>query len=193
MAEQNYSVDLDLNEVKVMVDNLVPYIYEDELYGKVNLPAARLTPGAILLRVRRLKALRGQMSAAQAAQLDTIEVLFDSTRKEWTVAFNNKLVHEAESRLRDVQTYLNECKDDPKSCASSYTPEALRRTIVAEILSALPSTDANYGRLMTNAKLVDSGLRRYVREDSFIWADILNTAYPKETFWWLYGRPPKSG
>ena len=193
MAEQNYSIDLDLTELKTMVDNLTPYIYEDELYGKVNLPAARLTPGAILLRLRRLQALRGQMSAAQAAQLDTIAVLYEATRKEWAVAFNKKLVHEAESRLRDVQTYLNECKDDPRLCASSYTPEALRRTIVAEIMSALPSTDANYARLTTNAKLADSGLRRYVREDSFIWAETLRPAYPKEIFWWLYGRPPKSG
>jgi hypothetical protein len=193
MAEQNYSIDLDLTELKTMVDNLVPYIYEDELYGKVNLPAARLTPGAILLRLRRLRALRGQMNAAQAAQLETIETLHEGTRKEWNVAFNKKLVHEAESRLRDVQTYLNECKDDPRLCASAYTPEALRRTIVAEILSALPSSDVNYARLITNAKLVDNGLRRYVREDSFIWAEALRPAYPQETFWWLYGRPPKSG
>jgi hypothetical protein len=193
MAEQNYSIDLDLKEVQVMVDNLIPYIYEDELYGRVNLPAARLTPGAILLRLRRLKVLRGQMSAEQIAQLNSIETVCEGTRKEWNVAFNKKLVHEAESRLRDVQTYLNECKDDPRLCASAYTPEALRRTIVAEILSVLPNTDANYARLTTSAKVVDSGLRRYAREDSFIWAEALRPAYPQETFWWLYGRPPKSG
>ena len=193
MAEQNYSIELDLTEVKTMVDNLVPYIYEDELYGNVNLKGARLTPGAILLRLRRLQALRGQMSAGQQSEFDTIQVLFEATHKEWAVAFNKKLAHEAESRLRDVLTYLNECKDDPRLCASAYTPEALRRTIVAEILSALPSTDANYARLTTSAKLADSGLRRYVREDTFIWAETLRPAYPKETFWWLYGRPPKSG
>ncbi|MBN8618111.1 MAG: hypothetical protein J0L63_04350 [Anaerolineae bacterium] len=190
MAEVNYSIDLDLKEVKAMVDHLVPYIYEDDLYGKITLDSARLTPGAILLRLRRLNALRDQMSTAQAAQLDRISATNDKVRQEWAVAYGRKMVREAEARLRDLNTYLKECKDDPRLCANAYLPEALRRTMVAEILDALPA-EVDGSALKTSAKSVDSGLRRYVEETDFLWDRTLMPIYPAEAYWWLYNRPPK--
>lgn len=190
MAELNYSIDLDLKEVKAMVDTLVPYIYENDLYGKINIDSARLTPGSILLRLRRLNALRDQMNPAQAAQFEKINAKNEAVFKEWNVAYGNKMLREAESRLRDLQTYLSECKDDPKLCANSYNPEALRRTLVAEILAALPP-EVDSTEVKNTAKSVDSGLRRYVREAPFFWDAVLQPIYPQETFWWLYGRPPQ--
>jgi hypothetical protein len=190
MAELNYSIDLDLKEVKAMVDNLVPYIYEDELYGKINMDSARLTPGSILLRLRRLGTLRGQMNAAQAAQYEKLNTQNEAIRKEWGVAYGKKMVKEAESRLRDLQTFIKECREDAKLCANAYNPEALRRTIVAELIAALPS-DIDQTALKASVSAVDSGLRRNIRETSFIWAQVLQPAYPQDTFWWLYGRPPQ--
>jgi len=190
MAELNYSIDLDLKEVKTMVDNLVPYIYEDELYGKINIDSARLTPGSILLRLRRLGTFRGQMNEAQAAQYDKINAQNEDVRKEWGVAYGKKMVKEAESRLRDLQAYIKECREDAKLCANAYDPEALRRTIVAELISALPP-DIDQSTLKASVSAVDGGLRRNIRETSFIWAQVLHSAYPQDTFWWLYGRPPQ--
>lgn len=190
MAEVNYSIDRDLKEVKAMVDNLVPYIYEDELYGKINIDTARLTPGSILLRLRRLGALRDQMNDSQAAEYDKVNAQHEALRKEWGVAYGKKMVREAESRLRDLQTYTKECREDPRLCASAYGPEALRRTIVAEIMAALPA-DIDKSALKATVSNVDSGLRRNNREAPFIWSQVLQAAYPKDTFWWLYGRPPQ--
>ena len=190
MAELNYSIDLDLKEVKAMVDNLVPYIYEDELYGKINMDSARLTPGSILLRLRRLGTLRNQMNETQAAQYDQLNAQHESVRKEWGVAYGKKMVKEAESRLRDLETYIKECKEDRKMAANAYSPEALRRTIVAELMAALPP-DIDKSALKTTVSMVDSGLRRNIRETPFIWAQVLQAAYPQDAFWWLYGRPPQ--
>ena len=95
MAEVNYSIDRDLKEVKAMVDNLVPYIYEDELYGKINIDTARLTPGSILLRLRRLGALHDQMNESQAAEFDKVNAQHEALRKEWGVAYGKKMVREA--------------------------------------------------------------------------------------------------
>ncbi|MEP6989275.1 MAG: hypothetical protein ABI970_26985 [Chloroflexota bacterium] len=190
MAEVNYSIDLDLKEVKAMVDNLVPYIYENELYGKINTDSARLTPGSILLRLRRLGLLRSQMNDAQAAQYDKLNTQNESVRKEWAVAYGKKMVQEAESRLRDLQTFIKECKEDAKLCANAYNPEALRRTIVAELIAGLPA-DVDVSALKASVSAVDGGLRRNIRETPFIWAQSLQAAYPQDTFWWLYGRPPQ--
>ncbi len=190
MAELNYSIDLDLKEVKAMVENLVPYIYEDELYAKINMDSARLTPGSILLRLRRLELLRDQMNTAQREQLDKSAAQNEAIRTEWAVAYSKKMLREVESRLRDLQTYIQECKEDPKLCANAYNPEALRRTIIAELMSALPP-DADSTAVTSTLRSVDGGLRRNVRETSFIWADVLQPAYPHDSFWWLYGRPPQ--
>ncbi|MEZ4667151.1 MAG: hypothetical protein R3E39_04400 [Anaerolineae bacterium] len=189
MAEQNYTIELDLNELVTMVENLVPYIYEDELYGGITLRNARLTPGSILLRLRRLQALRNQLTEAQRAQLTTAENGYANVHKEWNVAFNKKLVRESESRLRDIQTFLSECKDDPKLCANAYMPEALRRTIIAEIMDTLPTSDGHYETIKNEIRRVDGGLRRNVQEGEFIWAETLRPIYPREQYWWLYGRP----
>lgn len=190
MAELNYSIDLDLKEVKAMVDLLVPYIYENDLYGKINIDSARLTPGSILLRLRRLAAMRDQMTSSQAAQFDKINTKNEAVLKEWNVAYGKKMLREIESRLRDLQTYLGECKDDPKLCANAYNPEALRRTLIAELLAALPQ-DVDSTEIKTTVKSIDSGLRRYIREAPFFWDAALQPIYPPETYWWLYGRPPQ--
>jgi len=190
MTELNYSIDLDLKELKAMVENLVPYIYEDNLYGNINTDSARLTPGSILLRLRRLGLLRSQLNEAQATQYDKLNAQNEAVRKEWNVAYSKKMVKEADSRLRDLQIYIKECKEDPKLCANAYNPEALRRTIVAELMAALPA-DVDQSAIKNAMGSVDSGLRRNIKETPFIWDKVLQSAYPQSTFWWLYGRPPQ--
>ncbi len=191
MAEQPYSIDLDLKEVRAMVRSLVPYIYEDDLYGRIQIDSARLTPGAILLRLRRLTALRDQMSQSQQQQLDSILTDHDKQRTEWQVAYTKKCVREVESRVRDLNTYLTECKENERLCASAYLPEALRRTIVEEIMQALPDDEPASADLRTKVRSIDGGLRRYVRETPFIWDQQLQPLYPADHYWWLYNRPPK--
>ncbi len=189
MGEQNYSIDTDLKEIKAMVEALTPYIYQDVLYGEIGLSAARLTPGAVLLRLRRLRALRPQMNASQSASFDPVDSQHTSIRKEWNMAYNKKLLQEADTRLRDIHTYINECKEDLRACANAYMPEALRRAIIQEVLSDLPAADRADSRLESRIKATDDMLRRFVKESGFIWSEILRPVYPQETYWWLYGRP----
>jgi hypothetical protein len=190
MAEQQYSIDLDLRELQAMVESLVPYIYQDELYGQLRITSARLTPGSLLLRLKRLQALTGQMTQGQIGKLHTLDEQHSKLRYEWSMAYNKKLTHEVESRTRDLNTFLAECKDSARLCANAYLPEALRRTILQVILDNLDSTQADATELKTKIKAVDSGLRRYIREAEFIWDAMLKPVYPIETYWWLYGKPP---
>jgi hypothetical protein len=189
MSEKPYSIEQDLTELKAMVEMLVPYIYEDELYGKLRITTARLTPGAMLLRFRRLNALRDRLSQAEADQLLHLHDQHAKVRTEWGVAYTKKMLREAEVRLRDIQTYLDECRENPHACANAYLPEALRRTIVAELLAELPRSDFENSGLKAKLGKVDSGLRGSIQEAPFLWDEVLCPVYPQETFWWLYGRP----
>ncbi len=190
MGEQNYSIDSDLKEVQIMAAALVPYVYENELYGKVGASLPRLTIGAVLLRLRRLQALRGQMNAQQTAILDQAQAQNDSARSEWGTHYIQKLEQEVTSRARDIQSYLKECREDPKACANAYMPEALRRTIIEEAAQAIPAGDLQSSGIGMKVKEADSGLRRTARDADFIWSETLRPIYPKETYWWLYSRPP---
>ncbi len=186
MTEHPYSIDLDLKEVTAMVDAFVPYVYEDELYGRVTMNLPRMTPGAVLLRLRRLNALRDRMSAAQLAALDSAAHHFEQASTEWGVAYGKKLMQEAEARLRDIQIYVTECRDDPRLAANAYLPEALRRTMIQEVLLAMSDQGE---ALKLKVRQADSGLRRHTQPCPFLWDAVLQPIYPQDTYWWLYARP----
>ena len=198
MPEATYNIDRDLDEAKAIADHLVPYVYEDQLYGTIsgmfgsgNAPS--LTIGALLLRLHRLHALESQLSAAQKAKLAAIDAQNESARKEWTIHYNDKLVQEGNSRLKMIDRYFSDCDEDPRTCANNYFPEANRRTIVEDIANALQSSGASNGDLTSSMRRIDSKLRRYAQPSDFVWATALQAAYPNDEYWWLYAKPPKVG
>src|SRR5512145_2022426 len=184
MAEQNYSIERDLREVHAMVEALVPYVYEDELYRMLGGSLPSLTLGAVLLRLRRLRGLRGRMTHAQAEQFQTIEAKHEAIREEWATHYNQKLLREVEGRLNNLHAYFKECDDDPRLCANSYLPEALRRTIIQEILTELPDQEIRAAGLHTKFQKADTRMRRYLRPSSFVWDAVLKPAYPDNIYWW---------
>ncbi|NWF68982.1 MAG: hypothetical protein HXY40_07845, partial [Chloroflexi bacterium] len=144
MSETTYNLEKDLSEADAMARALVPYVYEKDLYGRVGgggifsggtMPS--LTIGALLLRLRRLRAQRDSLTPKQQAQLEQIEARHEQVRHQWAAAYEGKLVKEALSRLDAMKAYFDECSQSPRLCASAYLPEALRRTIVEEIRLAM--------------------------------------------------------
>ena len=198
MAEPSYSIDQDLREAEAMADALDPYIYGDEIYGRagggsvVGGQTPALTIGALLLRLRRLRALADQLSPAQRATLEKVEARNNAIRDEWSVHYQQKLVKEGESRLKGMEAFFKECLDEPRTCYSGYPPEALRRTIIHEIDAALDGMNASSAELDTQIRRADSKLQGVVKPSEFIWAKALESVYPRDTYWWLYSRPPKN-
>ena len=88
MSAQTYRIDTDLSEARAMADGLDAYVRQDELYGHAGggglfgggkLPS--LTIGALLLRLRRLRALADQLTPAQQRTLDEIQASNDAVRR----------------------------------------------------------------------------------------------------------------
>lgn len=198
MSEANYSIERDLSEARALAENLIPYVYESELYGSTggmfgsgSMP--RLTIGALLLRLHRLHALEDQLSASQKEQLRQVDALNEAAYKEWTIHYTDKLVQEGNSRLKVIEHFFGECDHEPRTCAASYPAEASRRTIIEEILKALDEHKAANSELTANARKTDSKLRRYAPpSDQFLWASALQPVYPRDEYWWLYALPPRN-
>lgn len=194
MSERKYSVDNDLKEAQRMIESLEPYVYQDQLYmpisgGGLFSPMPALTIGAVLLRLRRLRAQRQQMTASQQATLDTLEAQHKKVWNEWQVHYEKKLIEEATSRLKLLSSYLMDCKEDPRACASNYPAETLRRTIVQEIADFMEEHGIHSAEVDRGIARVDSQLRGYVKPTGFQWSPALQPVYPKDRFWWLYSEP----
>lgn len=198
MSSVSYDPSRDLREAKAMADGLIPYVYEEPLYGTMrggmfgsgNMPA--LTVGALLLRLRRLRAVEEMLTDQQRQQLSDIEQKHEAVRKEWRNHYVEKLRREGESRLKAMNTFFEECSDNPSQCANIYLPEVLRRTIVQEVSHALTDLNEADDELGTSMRRVDSRLRQFAKPADFQWASGLEDVYPQNEYWWLYAAPPKT-
>lgn len=198
MSETVYNIERDLKEAQAMADALIPYVYQDQLYGKVgggglfsgsDMPS--LTIGALLTRLRRLRAQEHLLTDDQRATLAKVETQNENVRNEWNLHYSGKLVQEANSRLKAMDSFFTECEEDPRLCANVYLPEALRRTIVQELTDALVRYDLPVDDLNRSIRQVDGKLRRYTEPNEFVWAKELEAVYPRENYWWLYAKPPQ--
>ena len=199
-----YQIERDLKEAESMADALEEYVRGNQLYGNAsggifaNMPS--LTIGALATRLRRLDVLRPHLSAKQQETLNHAMRQHTSVQQEWRYHYEEKIKHEAHSRLDAMRTFFRECADSTRLCASVYPPEVLRRTVVQEVLRlmnelniSMQDKDAennNGDDLETKLRGTDSKLRGLVKPHPFLWDDILQPAYPKDEFWWLYNKPP---
>lgn len=192
----SYKVTNDLNEAKAMVDSLEDYVRGEELYGHADggffskMPS--LTVGALVMRLRRLEALRSTLKPAQVQDLDSALNKWESVRKDWMLHYEQKVVQEIESRLNSMQTFFRECADSMQNCENNYRPEIQKRTIVQELLTEMDALKLDKSDITDLVDTADSKLRGYMRPDEFQWASELEAVYPKNEYWWLYQKPPKA-
>lgn len=188
-----YHLTTDLKEARQMVDVFEDYIRSEQVYGSTggmfgsNAPA--LTVGSLLMRLRRLDHLREHLKRKQGAELDAIIEKHDAVQVAWRVHYEEKMIKEAHSRLDAMRTFFDECRDNPRLCRNIYRPEALRRTIVRELMLEMAELSIESEDLEKKTREVDGKLRGVVQESEFIWDGLLQQVYPSETFWWLYALP----
>lgn len=190
-----YSFERDLKEAEAMVNVLESYVRQDDLYGTVggmfgsgNMPS--LTVGALLMRLRRLDVLRDELDPGQQARLDAAMAQKNAVAEEWNLHYRGKIERESKSRLDAMRAFFDECRSNPRQCAGIYKPEALRRTIVQELLLVMEDTGMEADdELNTRLHMIDQSLHRWLIPADFLWSSRLEAAYPKETFWWLYQHP----
>lgn len=193
-----YSLARDLDELERMVERLGDYLLGNEMYLSIGggvfrgLSRPQMTIGALLLRRRRLSHLRARLKRADGMRLDAALLEHDDLQREWTLHYEQKLLREVPMRLRVMAAFFRECSENPRDCGGAYPVEALRRTIVGEILMAMTEFGYEKKEMTAAARPADQALRRLLHAGDFIWSPILEPVYPRETFWWLYGRPDDS-
>src|SRR5512141_1451216 len=111
-----FDLTKDVRTVEAMAARLLPYIYENELYGPMPGDLPRLTVGSLLMRLQRLSAVADLLSPEQRDVLNKAQQQFDKVRKDWSVAYEGKLSHELNARLSSLLQFITECQDAPAQC-----------------------------------------------------------------------------
>jgi hypothetical protein len=189
----NYNIETDLKEAEAMAKGLSEYVRGNDLYGSTgNGMFARmpsLTVGSLLMRLRRLDALRDQLEDRQSKRLDAAIETFMAARSEWAQHYEDKMLKEVESRLGSMIQFFADCADNIVNCQSGYRTEILKRTIVQEVLKEMHELNIDNQSVMNKVNAADNRLHKYFKPNGFQWSDTLKPIYPEDEFWWLYQSP----
>ena len=190
-----YSLERDLDELEQMVERLEDYLLGDAMYLPVGggffrgSSTPQMTLGALLVRRRRLSHLRSKLKRTDGIRLDAALTQHDELQREWTLHYEQKLLREVPSRLRVMTGFFRECSENPRDCAGAYPVEALRRSIIQEILLAMNDFGYDKREIIAAVRPADQALRRILHAGEFIWSPVLEEVYPRTNFWWLYSSP----
>ena len=185
-----FTIERDLHTAHEMASRLKPYVYEPELYGLMPGDLPRLTVGGLLMRIARLSAL--SLSPAQQSTLDTIKKQLETIRKEWLVAYEGKIQREVKARIMSMNQFLDECADNAQNCADLYVSGVEKRVMLEALKDDAEALNFFSPEMKAGIAGTDNKIHRFfAKSDQFIWNPLLQPAYPREKFWYLYTTPSR--
>ena len=186
----------DLAVCQAMADEFEAYLKSDVLYWQMD--AARpsgdqlpkLTVSGFLERARRLQA--ALLSPTQRATLDDNIRCFERARDTNRQRYETRALHDLRGRLDTWAWYLDDYAKQPNEEASYYPSRAHTRLAIALLLDELAG-HAEAAPFAQRLFVLDERLRADWIDGTFVWHSSLAHTFPREQFWWLYGRLKQPG
>ena len=182
--------DYEIRYLDAAQSELESYLLSDKLFWPIGIRARRgvnaypeLTLGNMLISQRRAAALAG--SSEQYSDLEHITTQIGEIRAHWQSAWNKKASQEYRSRFKLWQKYLEDYRVQPDANWDRYAYEVSRRVIL-ELLSSEAGDILDGEMVLLNG--LDGYLKSILIESDFLWAEELLSAFPKNPYWYLYGK-----
>lgn len=150
-------------------------------------PYPVLTLEGLLLSRQRLLAHRGCMS--DESQAIKLTLAMDTIHNHWKVAWEKKAKQAYHARLKMWGNYLEEYWEQPESHADRYAYEVRLRVFLALLDKDGGKIDQDGDETLQG---FDNFLRAVLTPGSFLWGDDIQSGFPVENYWYLYGSLPKS-
>ncbi len=190
MGVKEFDPTPDLAACQAMAEEFEAYLKSDVLYWQMD--AARpggdrlpkLTAGGFLERAGRLRAV--PLSSSQHATLDEAVRKFELARDAHRSRYATRVLHDLCGRLDAWAWFLDDYARRPNEEAPYYPAQAHTRLAIGLLLEELAGDSA--AEFIRRLFALDQRLRADWIDGSFVWHTTLAHAFPRERFWWLYGR-----
>jgi hypothetical protein len=191
MTEAKDKLKHDLTVVEAMVAEMEEYLLSDVLFWPIMKGGfPRLTLGGYLMRHHRLSALTELLDRDDVERLRSVVGQFNEALVERVVLFENKAHQEIRARLRQWGEYLKDLKRASGGYGQNYTSAVETRAMLQSLIQKLEMPpyrlDKQIGKQLS---VYDKVLGSTWRSGDFIWPDAWQSAYPRTSYWWLYGSP----
>ena len=162
----------DQKYLEAALSELKDYLLSDTLFYPLmgNLP--RLTIGGLLLAQKRL----------DVENLGThLDPKLAAVKNKWRAAWAKKAAQELDARLNLWRNYLNDYRANPEAHAENYQYE-IRWRVMVELLTK------EVDQIPEEISALDGLLRTKFILGEFVWEENLQSQFPQDEFWFLYGR-----
>ncbi len=187
-------IDANLDLVQAMMGEAEDYLASPELFWPLAgsappgaAPYPRLTLGGLMLAMDEVRASEPRMDTWQASAWGRLTAQWDALRARLTAGVARKAALELHNRLDLWGAYLGEL-DEAGGSPETYATQVAYR-VMASRLAGLARGEASLASLLTHLTSLDDRLRGQLEAGSFVWDLRLQSVYPPNEFWFLYGRP----
>ena len=148
--------------------------------------AQDLSLGGLLLVSDSLSVRAASFDPLRRGECEKALRQWESLHADRAAAVSAKATAEIPHRLNLWLAYLQDLAEKP-AAASDYSIE-VRHRVLLDRLGEMASATLEGKRAMA-LEAADRDLRSHLRGDAFVWDAPLAGAYPRQRFWYLYGRP----
>lgn len=184
------SAEYDLGYLRAGTPTLENYLLSNDLYWPIGAsspsrepPYPRLTLGGLLFAQKRAHARN--LTPVQRDELARLDEQMDDVRDRWQVAWERKAGRSFQARLRLWNNFLDDYRESPSANADRYRYEVERRVmshLLMDEAKAIPEAH------MDLLKALDKMVRVALVPGDFIWDAELESGFPREPYWYLYGQ-----
>jgi len=165
---------------------LSPDVFRPLLRSPASLPQD-LSLGALLLALDALDAGAERLPPADQTRWSRLRGRWETERSRRRAAIERKAQAELRQRSNLWRAYIADLRETPRE-AGRYAHEVRHRVAADRLLETLgPSTSAP-----PEVAAADASLRGRFITGAFVWEPLLEKAYRRDRFWFLYGRPSAS-
>jgi hypothetical protein len=175
----------DLRILEEMAAKMEEYLNSEHLFWQAHDKGPEPTIGQYLMRQQRLLALKDALlDAEQRRRLAAAVQQFEQVVANKRVYYKEKANQEFKTRLRLWDEALKELLDDAYPSMAYYRTEVENRVVLEDLKAQGIQLEPELTEQLTK---VDRKLRQRWEPGPFVWPSEWQPAYPRSTYWWLYG------
>jgi hypothetical protein len=184
-----------LEIAEAMVEQFENYLVKDALYRQLIVQTSageqmpKMSAGSLLETLADLKYAneKGELTRGQADRLADLADTVEQLARHYASAYREKLAHELKSQIDSWRWFLQDCREDRSRCRDEYRFEVRLRNRIALLLDALGERAP--ADQVSRLEQLDRDLRAIILPGEFTLDPSLQDRYPRDRYWWLYGKP----